>query len=81
MCCNPEDLRDTAEWHGKGEKSRSKLVEKLQCMNQHFHKSVQHYSSTFRPTDNFAVVIINNMLIAVLKLLTNYFLFIIIYKI
>jgi hypothetical protein len=28
MCCNSEDLRETAEWDGKG--SRSRLVEKLQ---------------------------------------------------
>ncbi|XP_062603261.1 WD repeat-containing protein 26-like [Saccostrea cucullata] len=30
MCCNAEDLRETAEWDGKGVESRSKLIEKLQ---------------------------------------------------
>ncbi|XP_060070874.1 WD repeat-containing protein 26-like [Ylistrum balloti] len=30
MCCNPEDLRETAEWQGRGTESRTKLVEKLQ---------------------------------------------------
>lgn len=30
MCCNPEDLRETAEWNGRGVESRTKLIEKLQ---------------------------------------------------
>ncbi|XP_061173975.1 WD repeat-containing protein 26-like [Saccostrea echinata] len=30
MCCNAEDLRETAEWDGKGVESRTKLIEKLQ---------------------------------------------------
>lgn len=30
MCCNPEDLRKTANWSGKGLNSRSLLTERLQ---------------------------------------------------
>ncbi len=32
MCCNPADLREMADWEGKGVASRQKLMEKLQCM-------------------------------------------------
>ncbi len=31
MCCNPADLREMAQWEGKGTASRQKLMEKLQC--------------------------------------------------
>ena len=30
MCSNAEDLREMAEWDGKGQESRTKLMEKLQ---------------------------------------------------
>lgn len=30
MCCSGQDLRETAEWAGKGVESRTKLIEKLQ---------------------------------------------------
>ncbi|CAH1791472.1 unnamed protein product [Owenia fusiformis] len=30
MCSNPEDLREMANWSGKGQSSRRKLIEKLQ---------------------------------------------------
>lgn len=37
MCCNPGDLRDMADWPGKGAESRTKLIEKLQGL---FHSNL-----------------------------------------
>ncbi|XP_053405443.1 WD repeat-containing protein 26-like [Mercenaria mercenaria] len=31
MCSNPEDLHEMAEWSGKGQETRQKLIEKLQA--------------------------------------------------
>lgn len=47
MCCNSEDLRETAEWDGKGVESRSRLVEKLQSKDLKYKDIIEIQCNCF----------------------------------